>query len=53
VFPFVAGSFECRMISDGECVLPAEMVFAGAPEAERPGDPSPCRSDACSSAARA
>ena len=27
------------MISDGEGVLPAEMVFAGAPEAERPGDP--------------
>ena len=27
------------MISDAEGVLPAEMVFAGAPEAERPGDP--------------
>ena len=27
------------MISDGELVLPAEMVFAGAPDAERPGDP--------------
>jgi glyoxylase-like metal-dependent hydrolase (beta-lactamase superfamily II) len=36
---FVGGSFECRLISDGELAMPAEAMFAGAPEAERAGDP--------------
>ena len=39
MFSFVAGSFECRLLVDAEGVLPAELVFAGAPEAERPDDP--------------
>ena len=36
---FVDGSFECRLISDGEGLLPAEVMFATAPEAERGGEP--------------
>ena len=39
VSAFAAGSFEWRLLSDGEGVLPAEVMFAGAPEADRAGDP--------------
>ncbi len=50
VFTFVAGSFECRLVADGEGVMPAEMMFAGAPEAERGGNAIAIPSGACSSA---
>jgi glyoxylase-like metal-dependent hydrolase (beta-lactamase superfamily II) len=33
---FRAGALDCRMLVDGEGTLPLELLFAGAPEADRP-----------------